>query len=140
MILPAPACFSRRHLPVHDRRFDASLLTGDIRLSDFGEHWRCSGRNRVYWRRASYALRKLGARIEGVLGSTAERGAERAQGIGGVPKAYATLDDVLADPKVQVVHVTSPNIAHFPQVMQILAAGRHVICEKPLAMTVHPIG
>jgi predicted dehydrogenase len=36
---------------------------------------------------------------------------------------------------VQVVHVTSPNAAHYPQVKQILAAGRHVICEKPLAMT-----
>ena len=80
------------------------------------------------------ALRKLGVRIEGVLGSSPDRGAERARALG-APKAYASLDDVLADPKVQVIHVTSPNIAHFPQVMQILAAGRHVICEKPLAMT-----
>lgn len=80
------------------------------------------------------ALRKLGVRIEGVLGSSPERGAERAKALG-APRAYATLEDVLADPKVQVVHVTSPNKEHFPQVMQILAAGRHVICEKPLAMT-----
>jgi predicted dehydrogenase len=36
---------------------------------------------------------------------------------------------------VQVVHVTSPNVAHYDQVSAILAAGRHVICEKPLAMT-----
>jgi predicted dehydrogenase len=34
-----------------------------------------------------------------------------------------------------VVHVTSPNHAHYPQVKAILAAGKHVICEKPLAMT-----
>ena len=32
------------------------------------------------------------------------------------------------------VHVTSPNNLHFPQVKQILAAGKHVVCEKPLAM------
>ncbi len=80
------------------------------------------------------ALRRLGVRICGVLGSSPGRGAERAQALG-VPRAYATLDEVLDDPAVQVVHVTSPNVAHHPQVMQILAAGRHVICEKPLAMT-----
>lgn len=80
------------------------------------------------------ALRRLGIRVEGVLGSSADRGAERAAALG-VPKAYASLDELLSDPKVQVVHVTSPNHLHYPQVKQILAAGRHVICEKPLAMT-----
>lgn len=79
------------------------------------------------------ALLRLGVRVTGVLGSSAERGADRGAALG-LP-AYATLDDLLADPAVQVVHVTSPNHAHYPQVKQILAAGRHVICEKPLAMT-----
>lgn len=72
--------------------------------------------------------------VTGVLGSSAERGAERAAALG-ILKAYATLDEVLDDPAVQVVHVTSPNALHYPQVKAILAAGRHVICEKPLAMT-----
>ena len=80
------------------------------------------------------ALRRLGVTLCGVLGSDATRGAERARALG-VARAYASLDQVLADPAVQVVHVTSPNVAHYPQVMAILAAGRHVICEKPLAMT-----
>ena len=79
------------------------------------------------------ALRRLGVRVVGVLGSSAERGADRGAALG-VP-AYASLEDLLADPAVQVVHVTSPNHAHYHQVKQILAAGRHVICEKPLAMT-----
>jgi predicted dehydrogenase len=79
-------------------------------------------------------LRRLGIPIVGVLGSSASRGAERAQALG-VAKAYSSLDDLLADPAVQVVHVTSPNVAHYPQVKAILAAGKHVICEKPLAMT-----
>jgi predicted dehydrogenase len=52
-----------------------------------------------------------------------------------VPRAYGSLDELLSDPAVQVVHVTSPNVAHYPQVRAILAAGRHVVCEKPLAMT-----
>lgn len=80
------------------------------------------------------ALRRLGIDVRGILGSTAERGAERSAALG-VPRAYASLEDLLADDMVQVVHVTSPNHAHYPQVKQILAARRHVICEKPLAMT-----
>jgi predicted dehydrogenase len=53
----------------------------------------------------------------------------------GVPRAYASLGELLSDPGVDVVHVTSPNRLHHPQVMAILEAGRHVVCEKPLAMT-----
>ena len=79
-------------------------------------------------------LRRLGIPIVGVLGSSAARGAERARALG-VAKAYGSLDELLADPTVQVVHVTSPNVAHYGQVKAILAAGKHVICEKPLAMT-----
>lgn len=81
-----------------------------------------------------HALRRLGVQVRGVLGSSAERGAERAADIG-VAHAYSSLDALLADDTVEVVHVTTPNHAHYPQVKAILAAGRHVVCEKPLAMT-----
>lgn len=80
------------------------------------------------------ALRSLGVRVHGLLGSSAARGAERAEALG-VATAYPSLDALLDDPAVDVVHVTSPNQLHFPQVKQILAAGRHVVCEKPLATT-----
>ncbi len=80
------------------------------------------------------ALRRLGVPVLGVLGSSPLRGAERAAALG-VARAYAGLEDLLADPAVQIVHVTSPNVAHYPQVKKILAAGKHVICEKPLAMS-----
>ena len=80
------------------------------------------------------ALRRLGVNVRGVLGSSAERGAARAAEIG-VGHAYASLDELLADDSVDVVHVTSPNHAHYAQVKAILSAGKHVICEKPLAMT-----
>ena len=80
------------------------------------------------------ALRRLGVPVVGVLGSSFESGAARAKALG-VARAYASLTELLADPAVQVVHVTSPNVAHYDQVKQILGAGRHVICEKPLAMT-----
>ncbi|MBC7478252.1 MAG: Gfo/Idh/MocA family oxidoreductase [Pseudorhodobacter sp.] len=79
------------------------------------------------------ALRRLGIPIAGILGSTPERGATRAAALG--LTSYPSLDAMLADPHVTTVHVTSPNALHYPQVKQILAAGKHVICEKPLAMT-----
>ena len=79
-------------------------------------------------------LRRIGVQVRGVLGSTPERGAARAQALG-VGHAYPSLDAILADPDVDVVHVTSPNHLHVPQARAILAAGKHVVCEKPLAMT-----
>lgn len=80
------------------------------------------------------ALRRLGVRLEGVLGSDAARGAARARELG-VARAYRTLDELAGDAAVDVVHVTSPNALHYPQVKVLLAAGKHVVCEKPLAMT-----
>ena len=80
------------------------------------------------------ALRRIGIDVRGVLGSTPERGAARARALG-VRHAYATLDKLLADPGVNVVHVTSPNNLHVPQASAVMAAGKHVVCEKPLAMS-----
>jgi len=80
------------------------------------------------------ALRRIGVQVRGVLGSTPERGAARAEALG-VAQAYPSLEALLDDPSVDVVHVTSPNHLHVPQTKAILAAGRHVVCEKPLAMT-----
>lgn len=80
------------------------------------------------------ALRRIGVNVHGLLGSSAER-AERHAADLGVARAYGTLDELLDDDRVEVVHVTSPNHLHVSQVRQIVAAARHVVCEKPLAMT-----
>lgn len=79
------------------------------------------------------ALRRIGVRVAGLLESSPELGARRAAELG-LPRAYASLEELLAD-DVQVVHVASPNELHYAQAKAILAAGRHVVCEKPLAMT-----
>ena len=80
------------------------------------------------------ALRRIGVTVRGVLGSSPERGQARADALG-VRVAYPSLDDLLADDTVDVVHVTSPNDVHVEQSLAILRAGKHVVCEKPLAMT-----
>lgn len=80
------------------------------------------------------ALRRIGVQVRGVLGSTPERGAARAEALG-VRRAYGSLGDLLDDDTVDVVHVTSPNDLHLSQSRAALAAGKHVVCEKPLALT-----
>src|SRR6202011_59819 len=80
------------------------------------------------------ALRRLGVHVYGVVGSSHTRAAERAAALG-LPPAYESFEAMLADPRVDVVHITSPNHLHSPQAAAALAAGKHVVCEKPLAMT-----
>ena len=80
------------------------------------------------------SLRRIGVQVRGVLGSTPERGAARATALG-VAHAYPSLEAILDDAAVDVVHVTSPNHLHVPQARAILDAGKHVVCEKPLALT-----
>jgi predicted dehydrogenase len=85
------------------------------------------------------ALRRIGVNVVGLLGSTKDRAAARAEQVD-VGRAYGSLQELLDDERVKVVHVTSPNELHYPQVMAVLAAGRHVVCEKPLAMTAEESG
>ncbi|MBM7044784.1 Gfo/Idh/MocA family protein [Rhizobium lusitanum] len=80
------------------------------------------------------SIRRLGVNIAGIVGSSAERAKEKALQFG-IGHAYGSYDDMLADPAVDVVHITSPNDDHPAQAEAALKAGKHVICEKPLALT-----
>jgi predicted dehydrogenase len=80
------------------------------------------------------ALRRLGIRITGILGCDRAE-SEAAQHALGLPRAYDSLDEILADPVVHAVHLAVPNVWHFEMSKKVLHAGKHVICEKPLAMT-----
>jgi len=79
------------------------------------------------------ALQRAGVRVTGILGSSPEKSRRAAEALG-LPKGYPDLDALLADPEVRSVHLTTPNRLHLAQVRAALAAGRHVVCEKPLAM------
>jgi predicted dehydrogenase len=80
------------------------------------------------------ALRRLGVEVTGIVGSCPDRAAMKAEAAA-LPAPYASFEAMLADPAVDVVHLTTPNHLHFDQARAALAAGKHVVCEKPLAMT-----
>jgi predicted dehydrogenase len=79
------------------------------------------------------ALRRLGIDVVALAENGAERAAERAQALQ-IKKAYGSADELIAQPELDVIHITSPNYLHYPHVKAALLAGKHVVCEKPLAM------
>jgi predicted dehydrogenase len=76
------------------------------------------------------ALRRIGVEVTGVVGSTRERAEAKH-----LAPVYESYEALLADERVDVVHLTTPNNLHHPQVKAALEAGKHVVCEKPLALT-----
>ncbi len=76
------------------------------------------------------ALRRLGIEVTGVVGSSPERARLKP----GLPEPYESFEAMLADERVDVVHLTTPNHLHFDQARAALEAGKHVVCEKPLAL------
>ena len=53
----------------------------------------------------------------------------------GAPAAYDSLDELIKDPRVDVVFIASPNHLHAPYTKTAAQAGKHVLCEKPMALT-----
>ncbi|MGA9507029.1 MAG: Gfo/Idh/MocA family oxidoreductase [Candidatus Sulfotelmatobacter sp.] len=69
----------------------------------------------------------------------AGRNAEAAQRLGegfSIPAITSNYHDVLRNPAIDTVHICTPNAQHFPMAKEALQAGKHVICEKPLATNV----
>lgn len=79
-------------------------------------------------------LRRAGVRVAGVVGSTPDKSNAAAARLG-LPRGYDSFHELLRDESVAVVHLTTPNRFHFEQAAAALRAGKHVMCEKPLAMT-----
>jgi predicted dehydrogenase len=79
------------------------------------------------------AARLAGARLTGVAVSSAERAAAARDELG-AERGFATAEELIAAEEVDVVHVCAPNHLHLPLARAALESGKHVVCEKPLAL------
>ena len=79
------------------------------------------------------SARLAGARLAGVAASTPETGRRAADALG-AERAFSSAEELVGSPDVDVVHICTPNHLHRPLALAALAAGKHVICEKPLAL------
>lgn len=80
------------------------------------------------------ALRRMGVEVCGILGADQEETRQAMTRLG-IPTGYSSYEDVCADPQVDAVHLCTPNYTHAPMATAALLAGKHVLCEKPLANT-----
>ncbi|WP_232821776.1 Gfo/Idh/MocA family protein [Desertihabitans aurantiacus] len=83
----------------------------------------------------SRAARAAGATLVAVASSSPERSRAAAEQLG-FASAASSVEELVAHPDVDVVHVCTPNALHAAQAEAVLAAGKHVVCEKPLATSV----
>lgn len=77
-----------------------------------------------------------GGRVVAVHSRSAERGAEYARRHG-IDRSYDSLAALLADPEIDAVYVSTTNDRHAEETVAAVQAGRHVLCEKPLALSLH---
>ncbi|MEV7097974.1 Gfo/Idh/MocA family oxidoreductase [Amycolatopsis sp. NPDC051045] len=87
---------------------------------------------------AAHFAEGVGESEHGVLAAVAARDAGRAQEFAarfGIPKAYGSYEELLADPDVDAVYVSTPHAMHKQWAIAAAEAGKHVLCEKPLTIT-----
>jgi predicted dehydrogenase len=71
--------------------------------------------------------------IRAIASRSAESARKAADRLG-IPKAYGSYEELLADPEIEAIYNPLPNHLHVPLTLQAAAAGKHVLCEKPIAL------
>ena len=74
------------------------------------------------------------SRVTAVMSSSKERGEQYAAN-NGIPAAYDSYDAILSDPSVDVIYISTTNEKHLEETLKAAAAGKHVLCEKPLSLS-----
>ena len=104
------------------------LLWGVIGASTIGREWMVPAINA-----------QPDSMVAAVASSSPDRANRYAEELG-IPKAYSSVADLLADPAIEAVYISTTNECHVPQALAAVAAGKHVLCEKPLALSLDSAG
>ena len=78
------------------------------------------------------------AELRAVASRSAERASEYARNQG-IPHGFGSYEELLADPEIDAVYISLPNSQHVEWTVRAAAAGKHVLCEKPLALTAEEV-
>ena len=97
--------------------------------------WGILGAGRISARLVDDGGRAANAAVVAVGSRDRDRAAEFASRFG-IPRVHGSYEALLADPEIDAVYIGTPNSLHHPQTMAALAAGKHVLCEKPYSR--HP--
>lgn len=101
---------------------DQGLMWGVIGASTIAREWMVPAINS-----------QPGSKVLAVASADADRAARFAEE-NGIPRSYASAEALIADPDIHAVYISTTNQLHFPQTIAAARAGKHVLCEKPLAL------
>ena len=98
--------------------------------------WGVLGAAKIAVEKVIPAMRRgLWSEVVGLASRDLKRAEFAARALG-VPKAYGSYEELLADPEIDAVYNPLPNHLHVPLSIQAASAGKHVLCEKPIALSV----
>ncbi|MBW9062959.1 Gfo/Idh/MocA family oxidoreductase [Rhizobium herbae] len=97
-------------------------------------HWGLIGASTIAHEWVIDAIRTVGGEIVSVMSTSAERGAAYARDHS-IAKSVTGVDELVNDPDVHAVYISTTNELHRDQVLAAARAGKHILCEKPLALS-----
>ncbi len=113
---------------------EASGTSSETRTSVDPVRWGILGTARIARNRVLPALAGSAVARVVAVGSRNRQAAEAFARETGISRAYGSYDEVLQDPEVEAVYIPLPNHMHLPWIERAAAAGKHVLCEKPLTL------
>src|SRR6476620_12133606 len=99
-----------------------------------GLRWGLIGASTIAAEHMIDAFRKNGSEVVAVMSASSERAAQN-EAKHGIGKATSTLKELIDSKDVDAVYISTTNELHRDQVFAAAAGGKHVLCEKPLALT-----
>lgn len=112
------------HLPIPRRPAAQSIPS--LRWGIIGPGWIAE--------RFVHSLKTYSRQQVVAVASRSQAKAERVAAEWGIPQAYGQVEEMLARPDIDAVYIATPHNHHFPDGMQALKAGKHVLIEKPFAL------